>query len=104
MKVPMPQIVFTLRAGVSVSTAMTRSQDQHAEALGGPDSHETGQGPHGPTCLANGTAKGCACWNAESASISSTSATPYGTPTAGSGTVSPAGTVSVELSISISGS
>jgi carbohydrate-selective porin OprB len=43
----MLRAIFLLFSGFAVFAAPIRSQDQHDETLGGPDSHETGQGPHG---------------------------------------------------------
>jgi porin len=45
--VRMLQVAVLLLCSFSILAAPIRSQDQHDETLGGPDSHETGQGPHG---------------------------------------------------------
>ena len=41
------RIIFLFWSAFSVLAASAYSQDQHEETLGGPDSHETGHGPHG---------------------------------------------------------
>ena len=47
MRVRPIQILFPLWIGLCLHLPPVCSQDQHDETLGGPDSHETGQGPHG---------------------------------------------------------
>jgi hypothetical protein len=47
MRVRPIQTLFLLLIGLCLHLAPAFSQEQHEETLGGPDSHETGQGPHG---------------------------------------------------------
>jgi hypothetical protein len=66
-----PLLLFLLLFGSCTFAAPAYSQIQQEETLGGPDSHETGQGPHGHL-FGGGTAKDRG-WKSEvSGSISNT--------------------------------